>query len=72
MLAWLSPFDETNARRRERADVRTRVLMALAPNAAQFEVLSCLPTASVLPIGRTGDIGTSPFWGSSRTTAACP
>jgi hypothetical protein len=30
-----------------------------------FRRFSCLPTASRLPIAGSGDIGTSPFWGSS-------
>ena len=28
-----------------------------------FQKLLCLPTASVLPIGGSGDFGTSPFFG---------
>lgn len=54
---------DRDARRKQRADLRPRVLMPPAPNAAQFEVLVCLPTAPVLPTGGNGDFGTSPFYG---------
>jgi hypothetical protein len=64
-LAWLSPFNERDVRckqRKQRADARTRVLTAPQPNAAQFEVLLCLPTAPMLPTEGSGDFGTSPFY----------
>jgi hypothetical protein len=40
-----------------------RLLMAPEPNAAQFEVLLCLPTAPALPTEGSRDFGTSPFYG---------
>ena len=41
----------------------TRLPMAPAPNATQFQVLLCLPTAPALPTEGSGDFGTSPFYG---------
>ena len=35
---------------------------------SMFRELFCLPMASVLPIGRNGDFGTSPFLGSSQSS----
>jgi hypothetical protein len=60
-LAWLLPFDERNVRARG-AQLRRRVLMALAPNGVRLiPRIICLPTASVLPIDN-GDFDTSLFF----------
>src|SRR3979411_2060667 len=64
-----------SARRKQRVDLlRTRALMAPAPNVAQLEVILCLPTAPALPIVvRSGDFGTSPFFGQlTDKTSLCP
>jgi hypothetical protein len=50
-------------KQRKQRDARTRLPMATEPNAAQFEVLLCLPTAPALPSEGSGDFGTSPFYG---------
>jgi hypothetical protein len=59
-------------KQRKQGRARTRLLMATEPNAAQFEVLLCLPTAPALPAGGSGDFGTSPFYGQlSGQATAC-
>jgi hypothetical protein len=44
-------------------DAMAPVLTAPEPNATLLGVLLCLPTAPALPIGESGDFGTSPFFG---------
>jgi len=66
-LAWLSPFDERDARRKQRADAPAQVLIAPVPNATLLGMLLCLPTAPALPTEDNGDLDTSPFFlGSSH------
>src|ERR1700688_922628 len=61
---WLPSFDEEERSPQAACGpLRTRALMATAPDAAQFEVILCLPTAPALPNGGSGDFGTSPFYG---------
>ena len=55
-LKRLSPFHKTALRckqcdqRKQSEDAQTRLPMAPTPNASQFEVLLCLPTAPALPL----------------------
>ena len=59
-------------RRKQRAGLRTRLPIAPEPDATQFEVLLCLPTAPPLPTAGSGDFGTSPFYGQlSDKPLAC-
>ena len=60
-LQW--PFDERDARRKQRAAGHARVLIAPAPNVTLLKGLLCLPMAPALPPGRNGDFGTSPIYG---------
>ena len=59
-LAWLSPFDERNARRMQRA--RSECLWHPCRTQLYLECLLCLPTAPALPIEGNGDFGTSPIY----------
>jgi hypothetical protein len=51
------------ARRKQRADLRTRVQNALASERSSTYVILCLPTAPALPTRDNGDFGTSPIYG---------
>jgi hypothetical protein len=63
-LAWLLPFDQSDARRvKQRSDVRKRrILISTRADAALFGVL-CLPMAAALLLKENGDFGTSPIFG---------
>jgi len=68
----ISPLIRAAPRKPDAIDAMAPVLTAPEPNATLLGVLLCLPTAPALPIGESGDFGTSPFfWAALGQAAPC-